>query len=288
MTKKTINELKLNGFVKNSQSILSSLEINELKGIIDKLFSDKQIKINKGSNALVIDNLVGLEPRLDFLLKTLITHESVKSILNAVLGENYKAWQITARRSMPGDNGLYLHQDAPCETGFSFLLSDNIVGDGATAFLPRSHKLSRWARKISWSNVSISSRFLSPFKGEMGDSGFFFNRTWHARLKNESKKTHDVLLISFFPSGVTYESIWDEKSLNKISQSELRILCDQNKTSILNDKKIGNKGNLPYVMELENSSEFKAPKALTIKVVLLHIIFLPIRWLFRIFEKIKY
>ncbi len=282
MTKKNIDDLKVNGFVKDCQGILSSNEINELKGFLDKLFNDKQVKINKGSNALVIDNLVGIESRLDYLLTNLITHKRVKVVLTAVLGDNYKVWQITARRSIPGDTGLYLHQDSPGETGLSFLLSDNINGDGATAFLPKSHKLQRWSRKISWSSVSISSPFLSPLRGRIGDLGIFFNRTWHARLKNKSNKTHDVLLISFFPSGVPYESFWDEKSLNQISQSELRRLCDQNDSSILSDKKNSNKNYIPYVMELENSNKLRASKVLASKVVLLHIIFLPIRWLFRV------
>ena len=126
--------------------------------------------------------------------------------------------------------------------------------------------------------MSLSSPFLSPLKGRDGDLGFFFNRTWHARLKNKSNKAHDVLLIGFYPSEVLYESLWDEKSLNQISQSELRRLCDQNDSSILSNKK----NNIPYVMELENSTKLKASKVLASKTVLLHIIFLPIRWLFRV------
>ena len=218
MTQKTIDKLKENGFVKHDKKILNAHEINQLKNRINQLFNDKSIEINTSSNALVIENLIGIDEDLDLLLAKLVTHEDVKYILSQILGENFKIWQLSVRRSIPGDTGLYLHQDAPGETGLSFLLSDNINGDGATAFLSKSHKLPRWSHKISWSNVSLSSPFLSPLKGRAGDLGFFFNRTWHARLKNKSNKAHDVLLIGFYPSEVLYESLWDEKSLNQISQ----------------------------------------------------------------------
>ncbi len=278
MTQKTIDKLKENGFVKHDKKILNAHEINQLKNRINQLFNDKSIEINTSSNALVIENLIGIDADLDLLLAKLVTHEDVKYILSQILGENFKIWQLSVRRSIPGDTGLYLHQDAPGETGLSFLLSDNINGDGATAFLSKSHKLPRWSQKISWSNVSLSSPFLSPLRGRAGDLGFFFNRTWHARLKNKSNKTHDILLIGFYPSEVLYESLWNEKSLNQISQSELRRLCDQNDSSILSNKK----NNIPYVMELENSTKLKASKVLALKTVLLHIIFLPIRWLYRV------
>jgi len=297
MNQSIIAKLKNYGFAKYSNEILTSGELIELKNFINKLFSDKSIDINKSSNALVIDNLAGIDSNIDFLLTKIITHKDVKLILNNVLGDNYKVCEITVRRSVPGDFGLYLHQDAPGETGMSLLLTDNYRGDGATAFLSKSHQLPRWSRKIAWSNVALSSPFLSPLTGKIGNVGFFFNRTWHARLKNMSNKTHEVLLMSFFPQGTAYNCNWDEESLKSITQPELRKLFDpnedkrildgdHNQVSAIDDKV----KNLPYVLKLESLKLLNVlyrVKFLGLKVLILHIIFLPIRWLYRLLHLIK-
>ena len=290
MNQKIVDELKENGFVKNSENILTSDELHELKNCINKLFSDKSIDINTGSNALVIDSLAGIDPSLDFLLTKLITHENVRFVLNYVLGDNYKISQITVRRSIPGDTGLDLHQDAPGETGMILLLTDNLRSDGATSFLSKSHQLPRWSRKISWSSVTISSPFLSPLKGKIGDIGFFFNRTWHARLKNMSKKTHDVLLISFFPHSAIYESTYDEERLKMLNQPELRKLLDPNDGSIQINIKEDEDNNIPYVMKLESPKYLNGPykvKLLVLKVLSLQVVFSPIRWLYRLLNSLK-
>ena len=39
--------------------------------------------------------------------------------------------------------------------------------------------------------------WLKPLKGKLGESGFFFNRTWHARLTNESNNKHVVIKVVF-------------------------------------------------------------------------------------------
>jgi non-haem Fe2+, alpha-ketoglutarate-dependent halogenase len=290
MDQSIVAELKENGFVKNSENILTSDELYELKNCINKLFSDKSIDINTSSNALVIDRLAGIIPNLDFLLTKLVTHENVKFVLNQVLGDNYKIWQLTVRRSIPGDTGLDLHQDAPGETNIALLLTDNFKGDGATAFLPKSHQLPRWSGKISWSSVTISFPFLSPLRGKIGDVAFFFNRTWHARLQNRSKQTHDVILISFFPQGAIYSSVWDEERLKRLSQPELRKLLDPNDGRIQIIAKENDDKNMSYAMKLENSEYLKGlygVKLLALKVLLLQLVFSPIRWLYRLAKSLK-
>ena len=297
MNQSIIEKLKNYGFAKYSNDILTSGELTELKNFINQLFSDKSVDINKSSNALVIDNLAGIDPSIDFLLTKIITHEDVKLILNNVLGDNYKICEITVRRSVPGDLGLYLHQDGPGETGMSLLLTDNYRGDGATAFLSKSHQLPRWSRKIAWSSVALSSPFLAPLTGKIGDVGFFFNRTWHARLKNMSNKTHEVLLMSFYPQGATYNCNWDEESLKKITQPKLRrlfnpsedkqILDSGHKQASTTDDKVKN---VPYVLKLEGLKTLNAlhkVKLLGLQVLILQVVFFPIRWLHRLLHLFK-
>ncbi len=299
MDQSTVAELKEYGFTKNSVNILTVDEVHELKYFVNNLFSDKSIDINTSSNAFVIEDLPGRDPHIDLLLTKLVTHESVKFVLNQVLGDNYKIWQFTVRRSVPGDIGLHLHQDAPGETNIAVLLTDNCSGDGVTAFLPRSHQLPRWSKKISWSNVKLASPFLTPLKGNIGDVAFFFNRTWHARLKNKSQQTHEVLLISFFPQGASYDRcIWNnEERLNMVSQPELRKLLNPNDGArMLDDGRVQvivkQNGNisLPYVMMLENSGYLKGSysiKLLYLKVLLLETVFSLLRRTYRLLKLSK-
>ena len=57
MDQSVVAELKEYGFVNNSENILTSDEVHELKHFINNLFSDKSIDINTSSNALVIEFL---------------------------------------------------------------------------------------------------------------------------------------------------------------------------------------------------------------------------------------
>jgi putative 2OG-Fe(II) oxygenase len=170
----------------------------------------------------------------------------------------------------------------------ALLLSDNPRGVGATAFLPRSHKLPRWASRISWSNVSVASPWLTPFKGELGTTGFFFNRTWHARLKNGSSSVHDVILMGFFAAGGTYTPYEPSKEdLARWHGWELGRLLDPSVgTRSAQDGRVlvlaadGTEGGSSYAMSLEKGEwEDRDWRVLLlrVKVLLLEAGFRPLR-----------
>jgi putative 2OG-Fe(II) oxygenase len=148
-------------------------------------------------------------PRITALLDQVLTTPAIREVLDDVLGDGYRIWQINHRRSAPGDPGLYLHQDAVGEFNMVLMLSDNPSGDGATIFLPGSHRIPRRMIDLQVAVppklIALTTFLFAPLKGRCGDVGFFFNRTWHGRFANHSSNAFDVLLVSFFPADASAE-----------------------------------------------------------------------------------
>lgn len=299
MSDSTVTSLKKYGFAKSATKILSPGEVVELSQLINELFKDELGVDRKSANALVIVNLPGRNLRLDQLLEKIVSHDGVRLVLSQVLGDDYKVWQVNARRSEIGDKGLWLHQDAPGETNLAVFLSDNMSGAGATAFLAMSHKLPRWASQISWSTIRLAAPWLTPLKGKVGESAFFFNRTWHARLKNNSSQVQDVILMSFFPQGGVFTPCKQSQArLKSWDGWELGRLLDPSKgTRLLGDGRVqvvspqSNQANDSYAMLLEcaECNDVKGGVApLFFKVIFLELAFRPLYLIYRLFKPLIY
>lgn len=281
-----------------SGRLLNLDELQELQSLIHELFQNDPV-VDWGSGAPVIVNLPGKDPRLDVLLDKIVSHEKVKSILFEVLGSHYKLWEASVRRSDPGDKGLLVHQDSPGQTNLTVLLSDGLSGAGATAFFAKSHRLPRWAHRISWSRVRIAKPWLTPLRGEEGEFAFFLNRTWHARLANDSSQTNDALQLAFFPVGGSFVpfEVSDEQ-LTQWEGSELRRLLDSSGTKRLENGRVEvvspheNDSDISYAMSLEKSGTEKrlanwgSLVDIYIKVLLLELVFLPARMMYRLFRSL--
>lgn len=299
MSDSTVISLKKYGFAKSATKILSSSEAVELSQLINELFKDESVIDRKIANAAVILNLPGMNPRLDWLLEKIVSHDGVRSVLSQVLGDDYKVWQVNARRSHIGDTGLWLHQDGPGETNLAVFLSDNMSGAGATAFLAMSHKLPRSASRISWSSLRFAAPWLTPLKGKLGEVAFFFNRTWHARLKNNSSHVQDVILISFFPQGgvfLPYKQ--SQERLKSWDGWELGRLFDLSKgAQLLGDGRVqvvspwNKQVNGSYAMLLE-CAECNVVKEkvvlLFFKVIFLELAFRPLYLIYRLFKPLSH
>lgn len=294
-----LKDLKGFGFAKLHGEILSRNEIQELGRLIGGLFESRSINCDMSSNAPVIIDLLGMDPKIDLLLEKIIGHPDVQSVLSQVVGSEYKIWEISVRRSEAGDKGLYLHQDAPGQTDFVFSLTDNLAGDGGTAFLPKSHLLPRWAHKISWTNVSISSQFLEPLRLRAGEAAFFFNRTWHIRRKNKTQRQHDVIFFAFFPQGAMFTpKKWIQDNLASWHDPALRQLLDASiGTRKLDDGRVivESSDNVvasakPYSMQLEEvvaAKDVPILSGLRIKIFLLEMVFRPLRMVARLVRSIS-
>ena len=294
-----VKNLKKYGFSKGKGSVLTLEEIEELEQIIDHLHSDPLIKLDYCSNAPVVVGLAGRSARLDYFLEKMLTSVQVKDVLKNILGKTYKIWQIDSRISEVGDKGLGLHQDSLGQVNFVFFISNQESG-GVTGFLPRSHLLPRWARNISWGYAPIAKYFLTALAGSAGEHAFFFNKTWHARLPNQTGFPKKVIMIAFFPESASYapDPFMTDSSCS-ISGRELnRLISVKEGVDILSDnrvlvssKKLINSNKLPYSIEIEKSFDFSLKTAFVyFKICFLELLFRPaycVYWLLRSKRKVS-
>ncbi len=241
MTSSDLLNLKKYGFVNANSLKLSSNDVSRLRYLCRAQYSlEKQKALNlnqsadrnvKTANPFGLSRLPEHHPEIAQILNQLLKNSLVKYLLETILGPNYKIWQITYRRSEPGDRGLFLHQDGVGETNISILLSDNHSVNGSTAFLPCSHHLPRLLQTLNLSVppeliTYLSPLFLQHLNGYAGDIGLFFNKTWHCRHCNSSNQIYDVILISLFPEGSLFGPIpegdnWCPKFLESIAGTPL-------------------------------------------------------------------
>ncbi|WP_032924547.1 putative 2OG-Fe(II) oxygenase [Leptospira santarosai] len=288
----TIRSLKKNGFALGYGQVLSDSEIQEFEVIIKRLLSDGAIVKDFSSNALGITGLAGRDPDLDLLLNKIVSSPQIKLVLTNVLGNEYKIWQINARVSEINDSGLLLHQDSPGETNLVFLLKDQDSKDGCTGFYPGTHLIPRWAKKISWSKISISRFLIKPLLGKKGQHAFFFNKTWHARFPNH-KKERFVVLISFFPiDGIFTPDVFMKDSKRDQRSIELNQLLsvsngvekfNQNQVRVVGTKALN--AEPAYAIGIESNSSFSIGSIfLYVKLFVLEIIFKPIKLGYLLFK----
>lgn len=266
-----IDELKQRGFANFGSFALSQSEVRELVALTDNVLEGigpehpDFIRVESGAGGVM--RLPQHHPRIAELLDRVLVNATVKSILLSLLGADYKIWQVNLRRSSPGDDGLYLHQDALGETGLCLMLTDNQDGSGATVFLPGSHvlpkRMKEWRIETPPFLIMRLRRLFAPMAGKAGDIGVFFNRTWHGRFSNRSSQIHNVVFISFFPAGhcLGYEGYgdWSAEFLASVQGSELGRLIDPSiGTERQTDGRYkilptgdATKPDLPYVLAIE-------------------------------------
>jgi non-haem Fe2+, alpha-ketoglutarate-dependent halogenase len=235
-----INKLKSDGFVNAGQLALSAKEFAELwrlaDEVCDNLAPDHPLYLSPKGGVGGVGCLPQLHPEIAKLIDKVVSNAEVRSILQSVLGLNYKIAQINLRRSYPGDEGLSLHQDAPGQVNLWIFLSGNSSGDGTTSFLPGSNHIFERARNLRLevpAALFALLRFLIvPFTGRLGDIGFYFNRTWHGRFANRSNNIEDVIGVSFFPEGASMDlgppyDKWSTDFVQSIRGTELGRLLDR-------------------------------------------------------------
>lgn len=250
-TSNICNNLKKVGFVNAGKIGLTAEEINELSNLakitfkkfrnneMKKKFANDYIPPKEGSE--IVTRYPQQDPRAYELIEKLLNNKQIQSVLENVLGKNYKLRQIGLRRSLNPDRGLYLHQDAKGETNLGIMLTDNYGGNGSTFFLPSSHlvktRMKVWNIETPPSVMKFFSLVMKKISGGKGDCFFFFNRTWHGRSPNYYNKYNDVILISFFPESAGFEiDSWDRDFLNSIKGSTFYNLININKVKSSKDK----------------------------------------------------
>lgn len=150
-------------------------------------------------------DFIGLSPRLDAVLSDLLDHPLIKRLLWRMMGPDHRLWYAHIRSAGPGSPPLRLHQDLPGEKGLIILASPASSNEGATMFLPRSH---RWPRVLRYL-PPISPTHLEPSltgaTGNAGDLYLFDNATWHGRSPGGPER-NTVIILTFLPRGTIYRT----------------------------------------------------------------------------------
>jgi putative 2OG-Fe(II) oxygenase len=233
--------IKRNGFVNLGNSFLSTDELREFRQVCEKAFSefDRGHKdfLDQGSGCSGFRALPLYSPETVNFIEKIITNPEIEKFISGAIGEEYKVWQIDYRRSLPGDQGLEVHQDGYGQLNMAICLSDNLHGSGGTFFLPGSHLIKKRIDDLKLKAppviFSLVSFLFKSLIAKSGDIAFFFNRTWHGRNKNTSNQKNDIILIGFYPVGalLSYKDPyvrWPDEFLEKIDGTKLKKLIDPN------------------------------------------------------------
>jgi putative 2OG-Fe(II) oxygenase len=241
---RVLQAYKKNGFANAGPQALTCAEVDELASLLNQAFTavrDASAAGEKHPDYLApssgVEGVMRIpqqHPRIAQLLDKIVSDGKVRAVLDDVLGPDYKIWQANFRRSIPGDKGLYLHQDGRGETNLCILLSSNPFGAGATVFLPGSHlvktRMKQWRIEAPPILLRWMSFLFTPLTGVSGDIAFFLNRTWHGRAHNPSTQAFDVILISFFPAGATFGfkgyGDWSPEFLTSLQGTRLGALIN--------------------------------------------------------------
>jgi len=225
MTTREINLFKKQGFVNFGSIVFSEKECKELKEITNHIYSaisSKHPDFIQDPGVLGVENLPLHDKKILKFINKIVSHSSIKSFLDNILGKNYKIWAINLRRSSPGDMGLYIHQDGVGQVNMIINLDNNTKGEGASAILPSSHLIlkSQAQLKLKMPRVftNLFSILFKSLSGSEGDISFFSNKAWHGRFSNKSNEDHDVILVGFFPKGYSYsDNSWPKNLIKKNS-----------------------------------------------------------------------
>lgn len=244
MQDKLTNKFIKDGFV-NIGKILDHSDVIYLKEKCLKLLNetdktDFYKKINKTSyyrpvldnkDWAVLENLIGLSDKFDTIMEKFFNNQKFKSVLESVIGKNYKLWTCSVRLAKGEDSGLGFHNDRAGEVGVTILLENQLDEKGTTSVIAGSHKWPVTSQETK--SESIPTSFLKPFSkpitGEAGETFLFFKKTLHGRIAHKSKKSGLAIMIGIYPVGYTFTpyKVPDE-ILNKVGPESKRLMSDDN------------------------------------------------------------
>ena len=251
--KTLLHNLWTNGYVKIG-NVITPNEAQLIKKRFDKVLSNPVSSKHRWTKysafeyflppfgdetSVMWSNIAGRDKDVDKILNKIFIHKVIKYLLKMTLGEHYKAWEISIRRSLKNDNGLSIHQDAYGEMGISVLLNDHFEKIGTTSVIPKSHRFSTSCRESgaeTYIKPSIMKFFTEPLIGNAGDLFLFFKHTWHGRVKGTTNKNSDCLLMGLFGSGYKFKPFQLSSKKAKIIPEELsNLVCSDHGLKPLGD-----------------------------------------------------
>ncbi|MBS0470554.1 MAG: phytanoyl-CoA dioxygenase family protein [Proteobacteria bacterium] len=143
---------------------------------------------------------------LDPVFRELIRHPAALALVRALLGPDAMISNFTANIARPGARSMSLHSDqalvapepwlAPWSVNIIWCLSDVHRDNGATLFIPGSHKVTRRAEL----GAGPIAR-LVPFEAKAGSIVAMDGRVWHTSGANVTANEERALLFGYYSRG---------------------------------------------------------------------------------------
>lgn len=140
---------------------------------------------------------------LDSIFRELIQHPAALEVAKLVIGPKLLVSNFTANIAKPGSGSMALHSDQslvvpdpwekPWAVNIIWCLSDVYFENGATLFIPGSHK---WKRKLEVPDNA--NEMLKPFVAKAGSIIAMDSRVWHTSGANITKDQERVLLFGYY------------------------------------------------------------------------------------------
>ncbi|HEX4184214.1 MAG TPA: phytanoyl-CoA dioxygenase family protein [Caulobacteraceae bacterium] len=144
-------------------------------------------------------NLLDIDP----VFRELIQHPTAVELVHSLLGPEFLISNFTANIARPGSRSMPLHSDQaivvpepwfhPWAMNIIWCLTDVRFENGATLFLPGSHKI---VRRADLPEDALSH--LRPFEAEAGSIIAMEGRVWHTSGANVTEDEDRALLFGYY------------------------------------------------------------------------------------------
>lgn len=146
------------------------------------------------------------------MFRSLYAHPQVLEVVETVMGSDVRASMVNAR-DVPPHTGARMpfHMDSDKgrvrdETGYSaataiWMLDEFSAANGATAFIPGSHRLGKSPREVL-TDLNASHPDEIVIEGRPGDVLVFNGHCWHAGRPNETDRHRRAVLVHYLRADV--------------------------------------------------------------------------------------
>jgi len=164
-------------------------------------------------------------PAIDPVFIELLRHQTALESAQEVLGPNFIVSNFTANIALPGSESMNLHSDQalvvpppwlyPWAMNVIWCLDDVHDGNGATRFLPGSHKY-RSFEDLPPDAMKETRAFEAPAGSFIAMEG----RLWHTSGKNVTKDEQRRLLFAYYSSDFIRQQVnWEAILSTEVKES---------------------------------------------------------------------
>lgn len=159
----------------------------------------RNVGLDPNEHNVRVFNLLDLDP----LFRELIAHPLAIEIVTHLLGPAFLVSNFTANIALPGSGSMKLHSDqsivvpepwvAPWSLNIIWCLNDVHRANGATLFIPGSHK---WTSRRDL--PANPDNLLVPFEAPAGSIIVMDGRVWHTSGANVTADEERALLFGYY------------------------------------------------------------------------------------------